>query len=98
VNTMLLLSLPRLISRELLIATRRQVIQDVTRRQGFASRCSRCADTGPGARVIIVFLAAAGMCGVGAAGIASSRGCGGPAHGGLSEAPRSGCGGCVLGA
>ena len=44
-----------------LVATRRQVIQDVTRRQGFASRCGRCADTGPGARVITTFLAAAGL-------------------------------------
>ncbi len=72
--------------------------EDVTRRQGFASRRSRCADTGPGARVIIVVLAAAGMCGVGSAGMASSRGCGGPAHWGLSEALRNGSDGCVLGA
>jgi hypothetical protein len=32
------------------------VIQDVTRRQGYASRCGRCADTGPGARVITLSL------------------------------------------
>ena len=31
-------------------------LEDVTRRQGFASRCSRCADTGPGARVIALSL------------------------------------------
>jgi hypothetical protein len=48
--------------------------------------------------VIIVVLAAAGMCGVGSAGMASSRGCGGPAHWGLSEALRNGSDGCVLGA
>ena len=60
------------ISRKRCIATRRQVIQDVTRRQGFASRCGRCADTGPGARVISCVLAAAGKCGVGSFRIASS--------------------------
>jgi hypothetical protein len=43
-------------NRQRLVGTRRQVIQDVTRRQGFASRCGRCADTGPGARVIALSL------------------------------------------
>ena len=94
-NTVVILSLVRLFNRELLIATRRQGIQDVTRRQGFASRCSRCADTGPGARVISCVLAAAGKCGVGSSRIAFSRGCGGPALWGLLQAPGSGCGGCV---
>jgi len=39
-------------------------IQDVTRRQGCASRRGRNADTGPGARVITTFLAAAGIGGL----------------------------------
>ena len=83
-------------NRRRLVATRRQGIQDVTRRQGCASRCGRCADTGPGARVISGFLAAAGKCGVGSLCRASSRGCGGPALWGLPEASGSGCGGNVL--
>ena len=58
-------------------------LEDVTRRQGFASRCGRCADTGPGARVISCVLAAAGKCGVGSLRTAMSRGCGGPALWGL---------------
>jgi len=78
-------------------ATRRQGIQDVTRRKGCASRRDRCADTGPGARVIRVFLAAAGMCGIGSSRKAFSRGCGSPALWGLLQAPGSGCSGCVLG-
>ena len=71
--------------------------EDVTRRQGCASRCGRCADTGPGARVIIAFLAAAGMCGIGSSRTASSRGCGSSALWGLPDTPRSGCSGCVPG-
>ena len=61
------------------------MIQDATRRQGFASRRGRCADAGPGARVITYFLAAAGKCGVGSSRIASSRGCGGKARSGLPD-------------
>jgi hypothetical protein len=80
-----------------MIATRQQGIQDVTRRQGFASQRGRCADTGPGARVISCVLAAAGKCGVGTAGMASSRGCVAPVLWGLPDAPRSGCSGCVPG-
>jgi hypothetical protein len=43
-------------NRQRLVATRRQVIQDVTRRQGCASRRGRYADTGPGARVMALSL------------------------------------------
>jgi len=44
-----------------LIATRRQGIQDVTRRQGCASRRGRVAVADPGARVILFSLAPPGM-------------------------------------
>jgi len=44
------------ISRKPLKATRRQGGQDVTRRQGCASRRSRCAVADPGARVIVLYL------------------------------------------
>ena len=52
---------PATFSRERLIATRRQGIQGVTRRQGCASRRGRCAVADPGARVMVLFLPPPGM-------------------------------------